>query len=264
MSKNILKDERMNKNERLTKILEILRSEGNASTKYLANVLQVSEATIRRDLAELSLEDSLPLKRVHGGIIYSLEKIGTEPMFNIKLSQRVEEKRKIAKLAVNFVEEGDTIILDSGTTCYYLAKELIKRRGLKVVVVDIKIAEELAKYPTIQTVLIGGEIRPGYFSIGGDMTIKCLSEIRAEKGFLATDGWDLEGTYNASMFEVGVKRAIIKSSLKTYLIADHTKFGKIGFIKVSDLEEFEGIITDKPLPEDVTKNLEERGIKIIF
>ncbi|PMQ01141.1 MAG: DeoR family transcriptional regulator [Dictyoglomus sp. NZ13-RE01] len=254
----------MNKNERLSKILEILRAEGNASTKYLANILQVSEATIRRDLYKLSLEENLPVKRVHGGVIYSLEKIGLEPMFDIKLSQRVEEKKKLAKLASSLVEDGDTVILDSGTTCYYLAKELAQMKGLKIVTVDVKIAEELARYPSIQTILVGGEVRPGYFSIGGEMATKYLSEIRAEKGFLATDGWDIEGTYNASMFEVGVKRAIIKSSIKTYLIADHTKYGKIAFIKIADLSSFEGIIVDRELPEDVMKILKEKNIKIIF
>ncbi len=80
----------MDKSERLTKILEILRTEGNASTKYLANVLQTSEATVRRDLAELSSEDNLPIERVHGGVIYSLEKAGSEPMFRNFLNRRQE------------------------------------------------------------------------------------------------------------------------------------------------------------------------------
>ena len=118
----------MDKNERLFKILDVLRSEGNASTKYLANLLDVSEATIRRDLKNLSEEDTFPVNRVHGGIIYSLEKIGSEPMFDIKLSQKIEEKKKIAKFITDLVDDRDTIILDSGTTCYYIARELVRKR----------------------------------------------------------------------------------------------------------------------------------------
>ena len=254
----------MNKNKRFTKILDILKTEGNASTKFLSGILQVSEATIRRDLTELAGSDHFPIKRVHGGGIYSLEKLGLEPMFNIKLSRLVAEKKKIAKLATSLVEDGDTVILDSGTTAYYLASELVKKKGLKIITTDIKIAEKLGRYPTVQTIIIGGEARSGYFSIGGEIAIRYLSEFRADKGFLSTDGWDLNGIYNSSMFEVGIKRSIIKSSKKTYLIADYTKYGKVALIKVADIEKFETIIVDEPLPEDILKSLEEKKIKIIF
>ena len=254
----------MNRNKRFEKISEILKTEGNGSTKYLAAILQISEATIRRDLTELEGSGQFPVKRVHGGAIYSLEKSGLEPMFNIKLSQLMEEKKKVAKLAANLVEDGDTIILDSGTTAYYLASELVKKKGLKIVTTDIKIAEKLGRHPTIQTIIIGGEVRPGYFSIGGELAIRYLSGFRGDKGFLSTDGWDLNGTYNASMFEVGIKRSIIQSSVKTFLVADSSKYGKIALIKVADIEEFKAIIVDKPLPKDVLKSLEEKKIKIVF
>jgi DeoR family fructose operon transcriptional repressor len=254
----------MNKNKRFTKISEILKTEGNASTKFLAAILQISEATIRRDLAELAGSGLFPVKRVHGGAIYSIEKSGLEPMFNIKLSRLMEEKKKVAKLAAELVEDGDTVILDSGTTAYYLAGEMVKKRGLKIITMDVKIAEKLARYPTVQTILIGGEVRAGYFSVGGEIALKYLSEFRGDKGFLSTDGWDINGTYNASMFEVGIKRAIIQSSRRTFLIADHTKYGKMALIKVADIEEFEAIIVDKSLPKDILKSLEEKKIKIIF
>lgn len=254
----------MNKNKRFTKISEILKTEGNASTKFLAAILQISEATIRRDLAELAGSGLFPVKRVHGGAIYSIEKSGLEPMFNIKLSRLMEEKKKVAKLAAELVEDGDTVILDSGTTAYYLAGEMVKKRGLKIITMDVKIAEKLARYPTVQTILIGGEVRAGYFSVGGEIALKYLSEFRGDKGFLSTDGWDINGTYNASMFEVGIKRAITQSSRRTFLIADHTKYGKMALIKVADIEEFEAIIVDKSLPKDILKSLEEKKIKIIF
>ena len=254
----------MNKNKRFMKILDILKSEGNASTKYLSGILQVSEATIRRDTIELIGSDHFPIKRVHGGVIYSLEKSGLEPMFDIKLSQFVEEKKKIAKLASTLVEDGDTLILDSGTTAYYLARELVKKKGLKIVTVDVKIAEKLARYPNIQTILIGGAVRAGYFSIGGEIAHRYLSEFRGDKGFLTTDGWDLNGTYNSSMFEVEVKKSIIQSSIKNFLMADHSKYQKNALINIVNIEKFDAIITDSSPPEDVLESLKEKGIKIIF
>lgn len=254
----------MNKNKRFMKILDVLKSEGNASTKYLSGILQVSEATIRRDIIELGGRDYSPIKRVHGGAIYSLEKSGLEPMFNIKLAQLVEEKKKIARLAANLVEDGDVVILDSGTTAYYLASELVKKKGLKIVTMDVKIAEKLARHPNIQTILVGGVVRAGYFSIGGEMAHRYLSEFKGDKGFLTTDGWDLNGTYNSSMFEVETKKTIIQSSMNIFLIADHTKYGKIALIKVANVEKFNAIITDSPPPEDVLESLKEKRIEIIF
>jgi len=245
-------------------IINILKSEGNASTKYLSGILHVSEATIRRDIAKLAGRDYSPVKRVHGGAIYSLEKSGLEPMFDIKLSQFMEEKKKIAKLANNLVEDGDTIILDSGSTAYYLASELVKKKGLKIVTTDVKIAEKLSRHPDVQTILVGGVVRAGYFSIGGEMAHRCLSEFRGDKGFLGTDGWDLNGTYNSSMFEVETKKSIIQSSMKIFLIADHTKYGKIALIKVANIEKFNAIITDSSPPEDVLESLKEKRIEIIF
>ncbi|WP_009609672.1 DeoR/GlpR family DNA-binding transcription regulator [Caldanaerobacter subterraneus] len=254
----------MNKAERIQKIFEILSSEGNASTKYLAEVLGVSEATIRRDLSKLAEDNTLPLSRVRGGVIYSLEKAGFEPMFDLKLSRMVEEKRKIAKLALNFIEDGDTLFLDSGTTIYYLAKIMGSKKGLKVVTVDVKIAAELAKHPNIKTILAGGEVRCGYYSIGGEETINFLSQFRVEKAFLATDGWRKDGTFNSSNFEVGVKRKMIELSKKRYLLADHTKYGRDAFIKVADLDVFDAIITDSPLPSEIINWLKEKGILVIF
>lgn len=254
----------MNKNKRFMEILNVLKSEGNTSTKYLSGILQVSEATIRRDIIELTGKEYCPIKRVHGGVIYSLEKSGLEPMFNIKLSQFVEEKKKIAKLAANLVEDGDTIILDSGTTAYYFASELVKKKGLKIVTVDVKIAEKLARYPDIQTILIGGIVRAGYFSIGGEIACRYLSEFNGDKGFLTTDGWDLNGTYNSSMFEVEIKKSISQSSMKNFLMADHSKYKKNALIKVVNIEKFGAIITDSSPPEDVLESLKEKGIKTIF
>ncbi|KHO63034.1 transcriptional regulator, DeoR family [Thermoanaerobacter sp. YS13] len=254
----------MNKAERIQKIFEILSSEGNASTKYLAEALGVSEATIRRDLINLSQENTFPFQRVRGGVIYSLEKSGVEPMFDLKLSQMVDEKKKIAKMALDLIEDGDSLFLDSGTTIYYLAKIIGSKKGLKVVTVDVKVAAELAKHPNIKTILAGGEVRSGYYSIGGDDTVNFLKQFRVEKAFLATDGWNIDGTFNSSNFEVGIKRKMIELSKKRYLLADHTKYGKDAFIKVSDLDVFDAIIMDVPLSDDIVGRLKDKGISIIF
>lgn len=254
----------MNKSERIQRIIEILLSEGNASTEFLANALGVSESTIRRDLVDLTSDNSLPIKRVRGGVVYSLEKMSFEPMFELKVSKMISEKKEIAKIACDLVENGDTLFLDSGTTIYYFAKLLGSKRGIKVVAVDIKVAEELSKYPNVKTILACGEVRPGYYTIGGTQTINFLEAFRADKAFISTDAWNLEGIFNSSDFEVEVKRKMIELSKQHYLLADHTKFGKTAFIKVANIDVFNAIITSKPLPKDAIQKLKEIGISVKF
>lgn len=254
----------MNKAERIQKILEILLAEGNASTKYLAEALGVSEITIRRDVNDLCSDVTLPLKKVHGGVIYSLEKLGFEPMFDLKISQLAEEKKRIAKIALELVENGDTIFLDSGTTIYYFAKMLRSKRGLRVVTVDIKVAEELAEQPHIKTIIACGEVRPGYYSVGGTETVMFLETFRTDKAFIAADAWNLEGVFNSSNFEVAIKRKIIELARNSYLLVDHTKYNKNAFIKVSDINVFKAIVTDQPPPSDVLTELGKRGITVMF
>jgi|UniRef100_A0A7C5PPR7 DeoR family fructose operon transcriptional repressor len=253
----------MNKSERIKKIFEVISQEGNASTKYLAELLGVSEATVRRDIVNLESDGEIPMRRVRGGIIFSLEKSGFEPMFDLKLSNLVEEKKKIAQIALGEIEDGDSLFLDSGTTIYYLAKIMGSKKGLKVVVVDLKVAEELSKHPNIRTIIACGEVRPGYYSIGGNETVNFLNQFHVEKAFIATDGWNLTGTFNSSDFEVGIKKKMIESSEKRYLLVDHSKYGRNAFIKVADLKVFDVLITDRDLPQEVKRSLDEIEISIL-
>lgn len=254
----------MNKAERIQKILEILLAEGNASTRYLAEALGVSEITVRRDVNDLCSDTNLPLKKVHGGVVYSLDKLGFEPMFDLKISRLSEEKKKIARIALELVENGDTIFLDSGTTIYYFAKILSSKKGLRVVTVDIKIAEELAQQPHIKTIIACGEVRPGYYSVGGTETLLFLETFRTDKAFIAADAWNLDGIFNSSNFEVAVKRKMIQLARDSYLLADHTKYNKNAFIKVTDINVFKAIVTDQPPPSDVLTELGRRGITVMF
>ncbi len=253
----------VNKSERVKRIFEVISQEGNASTKYLAELLGISEATVRRDIASLESDGEIPMKRVRGGIVFSLEKSGFEPMFDLKLSNMIEEKKKIARIALEQIDDGDSIFLDSGTTIYYLAKIMGSKKGIKAVVVDLKIAEELSKHPNIRTIVACGEARSGYYSIGGYETVDFLNQFHVEKAFIATDGWNLTGTFNSSDFEVEIKRKMIELSDKKYLLADHSKYGKNAFIKVSDLNVFDALITDRNLPENVVEYLNKNGIKIL-
>ncbi|MCD6462623.1 MAG: DeoR/GlpR transcriptional regulator [Thermotogae bacterium] len=249
----------MRKMERLNKIIDVLRREGSVSVKYLAEMLEVSEPTVRRDIKEIMRILDLPVKKVHGGVILEIDKGSIEPMFETKMSLMADEKRRIARKALEFIEDGDSIILDSGTTAYYLAKLLHKRKGLKVITVDVKIAEELARFSEITAYIVAGNIRPGYYSVGGTLTEQILSQFHVEKAFLTADAIHPEiGVTNSSMFEVGVKKKIVDSGKQVILIADHSKIGKKAFIKVCDLNKIDVFITSKGCEPELIKGIMEK------
>lgn len=234
----------MQKVERLSQMLKLLRQEGSVTVRYLSKMSGASEPTIRRDMQELLTMTELPVKRVQGGLILDVDKGSIEPMFEAKLSLMIEEKRRIAEKALEYIEDGDSVLLDSGTTALHLARLLYKREKLKVVVTDVKIAEELASFPDVETYLIAGHVRPGYYSMGGTLAQQSVKQFKVEKAFLTADAVDPEaGITNFSMFEVGVKRAIVMAGKQVILMADHSKIGKKGFVKICDLSSVDVFIT---------------------
>lgn len=226
--------------------------------KNLSKELNVSEPTIRRDLIEILESLDLPVIRVHGGLILNVEKGGIEPLFEAKLSLMREQKQRIAQKALEFIDDGDSIILDSGTTALFLAKLLYKKKGLKVITTDIKIAHELSTLQNIDVYIIAGQVRNGFYSIGTTMAEESLKQFYADKAFLTADAIDpYIGVMNSSVFEVGVKKTVTKCAKKVILIADHSKIGKKGLIKVCDLSDVHVLITSKgtepKLIEEISK-----------
>lgn len=247
---------------RLAYISEILRREGNLSIKLAAKTLGVSESTIRRDLQKLLRMTELPLKRVRGGVLLDADKKAIEPIYQAKLSLMTQEKIRIAKKALEYIDDNDSIILDSGTTSLQLARLLYTKRGLTVIVTDVKLAEELAGFSNIETYIIAGHVRPGYYSIGGVMAEQCLAQFTVDKAFLTADAVDPEvGVTNSSLFEVGVKRAIVQAGKKVILLADHSKLGKKALIKVCDLADVDIFITsvggDSEIVGAIAKKVQE-------
>lgn len=250
--------------DRLSYIFDILRREGSVSVKHLQEVLKVSEATVRRDIQAFLRMTKLPVKRVHGGLILDVDKGSIEPMYEAKLALMTKEKARIAAKALEYIEDGDSVLLDSGTTALYLARLLYKRRGLKVIVADVKIAEELARFPEIETYIIAGLVRPGYYSIGGTMAEQCISQFTVEKAFLTADAVDPEiGVTNSSMFEVGVKRAIVSSGKTVILLADHSKLGKRSLVKVCDLSAVQVFITSVGGDPEVLKAIAQKVPQLV-
>lgn len=254
----------MQKVDRLSYISDALRHKGSVSIKHLKEVLGVSESTVRRDVQAFLRMTKLPVKRVQGGLILDVDKGSIEPIYEAKLSLMANEKNRIAAKALEYIDDGDSILLDSGTTALHLARLLRRRRGLKVIVADVKLAEELANFPEIETYIIAGHVRPGYYSIGGTMAEQCISQFMVEKAFLTADAVDPEaGVTNSSIFEVGVKQAIVRAGKKVILLADHSKLGKRALVKVCDLEVIDVFITSAGGDPEVLKTIAQKVRQLV-
>ena len=145
------------------------------------------------------------------------------------------------------------------------SKTVVSKKSLRIITPDVKIAEELGKFAEIETIIVGGILRPGYYSIGGDLAIEIIDKFSVEKAFLGVDAIDLEkGITNASMFEVGIKKAIIKSAKQVIVLSDYTKFGKIALAEVAPMHKIDYIITDSGISKEFIEGIEKFNINLII
>jgi DeoR/GlpR family transcriptional regulator of sugar metabolism len=254
----------MKRYDRMRKIHDFLNEHGNVSTVVLAKMLDISESSVRRDINYMiSLEEYKNIERVHGGLILNRYRSDLEYMFELKLDLNRNLKLAVARAATKFIDDKDNIIIDSGTTCLYFAQSLQNKKGLRVITTDVRIAEELAKYSDIESNIIGGIVRPGYYTVGGINALDNLDRFSVNKVFMSVDAIDLEhGITNTTEFEVGVKRKIIKSAKRVYILTDHTKFGKHMLYRVSGISGIMTIITNKNLDPTTCDRFRKAGIDL--
>lgn len=246
--------------ERKLKIVEYVQEHSRASVQELRTIFDVSESTIRRDLKEL--EESKHIKRTHGGAA-CLEGVNFEPTFIEKEDKLRIEKECIAKKAAEFIQDGDTILLDSGTTTLYLANELKKFSNLIVVTNSIILAQRLQEKSDIEVVLVGGTLRQNTLALVGPIAEQSLGMLRVDKGFIATNAFDLQdGLTTPNLIEANTKRKMISICKQVFLLADHTKFGKTSFSKFADASDIDICITDNGLPQKVEEQMEGRNINV--
>lgn len=235
--------------ERRRAILDHVRSSGSADVAGMSGRLRVSAATIRRDLR--LLEERGDLERTHGGAV--TPRLGTayEPVYGDKLRRNAAAKSAIAARAATLVQDGEVVILDSGSTTLGLAEHLARRRNLTVVTSDLQIAVALAAGSSVEVIVIGGRVRSSLFSVIGPSAESDLRALNADVAFLGADGISLTaGVTNANLEEAAIKQRMLEAGQRAVLLADHTKFGKTNLAKVCDVDAFDEIITDEGIADE--------------
>ncbi len=246
--------------ERKNKILDMLQSQNRVRVLELVDNLKVSEATIRRDLQEL--EEAGLLKRTHGGAILNSPS-NVELSFNEKEITLLDEKKYIAKLASDFVIDGDIIILDSGTTTIQMVP-FICHKNITVITNSIAVAFALSSYENINLIVLGGQQRSITKSVVGSFTIEMLLRLNANKVFLGTNGLDIKiGATTPNIEEANTKSHMICASDEVFLLLDNSKFNKVSLAKFANLSEINSIITDKNTQDVILNLYRELGIKVI-
>nr|WP_092074159.1 DeoR/GlpR family DNA-binding transcription regulator [Dendrosporobacter quercicolus]NSL47719.1 DeoR/GlpR transcriptional regulator [Dendrosporobacter quercicolus DSM 1736]SDM79540.1 transcriptional regulator, DeoR family [Dendrosporobacter quercicolus] len=243
--------------ERKLKIVKYLSKYSRASVQELSKLFQVSESTVRRDLQEL--ESARLLKRTHGGAVCR-ENYNFEPAFVDKADQFRKEKESIAKKAAELIQDGDTLVIDSGTTTLYLARELKQFSGLKVVTNSIILAQELQNDEAAEVIVIGGVLRQNTRSLVGPIAEQTLGLLRVDKAFIGTNGMDLaSGLTTPNLSEAAVKRKMIAIAAQVIVLADSTKIGRQAFAGFADLAQVDTCIIDDKAPPDFIAGMRELG-----
>jgi DeoR/GlpR family transcriptional regulator of sugar metabolism len=239
-------------------ILRELRANGPVTAATLAETLGVSTATIRRDLLHLDAQGLLT--RVYGG---AAPAPGHDDPFVEVASVRVAQKDAIAMRAADLVEDGQTVLLDIGTTTHRLARQL-RGRSLTVITSSMAVFEELADDGGIQLLLLGGMLRREYRSLVGFLTEDNLRQVHADRLFLGTSGVRPDGrVMDTTVIEVPVKRAMIAASDRVILLADSAKFPGSGMASVCGPEDLDTVVTDAPADTRTAARLREAGVTVI-
>jgi DeoR family transcriptional regulator, aga operon transcriptional repressor len=248
--------------ERRAQILYIVRREGHARVNDLANHFKTSTATIRNDLNELH-QRGLVL-RSHGGAVMP-DTVQRESPVDERLKAHSEEKRRIGAMAATLINDGETIILDSGTTTLEIARQIKNKRGVQIITNGVNIAAELLDARGVQTFIVGGTVRGESASIIGRSTEDMLDQFRADKLFLGGPGCDPEfGVSGPNLEETMVNRAMLRISREIILVADASKFSKRSMSRIAPFSEIDSIISDVSLQEDIQEKLRSLGCKLVL
>jgi len=246
--------------ERRESIVEFLKKEGKIRVEELADRLKVSQVTIRKDLDVL--EKRGLLERSHGSAVFS-----QQSRFNIafleKLQMQASAKELIAQAAAGYIHEGDSIILDSGTTTLSLAKALVgKFRSLFVITNSVPAALELTE-AGYELLLVGGQVRNHSMALIGPMGLKNLENFHVDRAFMGTSGITLSHGYSTpDSLDAQMKQAMIRIADKAYVLTDSSKFGHNCMVSFARCSDIHLTLTDSGLPQKVFKEFKQHGIDI--
>ncbi|MDR3211932.1 MAG: DeoR/GlpR family DNA-binding transcription regulator [Planctomycetota bacterium] len=249
--------------QRRRKILELIQEEGSAKVSYLKTLFSVTEPTIRQDLDRLELDGHV-VRRHGGAFLKSIpDQVRT---LSLQRSQNMDKKKLLGIKAAEYICNGDSVILDAGTTITEIARHLEGVNDLKVVTPALNIALILGSCFNAQVMLTGGEFKQPTLSVTGEKAAAFFDKsIALGKLFLAVVGISEDGILSyPGLADIPMKRAMITAAKEVFLVADSTKMGCVAFANLGSIELVHHLITDSGISRPYRELFESRGIDVII
>ena len=259
---------RLERKERFTvsrrkKILERVQETGEVLITGLSKEFDVSEVTIRKDLEYLEKKNLLI--RARGGAIHSEGRVGMDQRLTEKNKLHTEEKAAIGKKAASLIREGETIIIDSGSTTAEIIKHLGSFRQLNVITNALNIVNLLMGHPNVNVIIPGGYLRQNSMSLVGPLAERNLQGFYVDKLFLSTDGFDTDhGIYTPNIDEAHLNATMINISKEVILVTDSSKFKRKSLALICTVDKLGTVITDNGIQSDDRSKLEAAGVDVII
>jgi len=246
--------------ERQLELARVLERVGRISITEICEQFNISEATARRDLDVLS-EQGL-LHRVHGGAVLIRQAEPEEPILR-RTHDQEEEKERIGRATAALIQDGETVLLGSGTTVLQVAKHLVTR-NMMVITNSLPVINLMSDKENITLIALGGMLRESELSFIGHITEQALSEVRADKVVIGTRAISLEqGLTNDYLPETLTDRAILNAGRETIIVGDHTKCGATSHAFLAPLAAMHTLVTDHQTDPEFIEMLRRQGIKVI-
>ncbi len=244
-------------NERQSKILQLLDRDSQTSVRELAVLLGVSSVTIRQDLNFLEGEGLL--KRIHGGAVMK-----DADDIAIRLGINYEKKLRIARKVATYIHDGETILIESGSTNALLARELLKK-NVTIITTNVYITRQFRKKEQARIILLGGMYQHESESLVGKITRYCIDQINYDKAFIGIDGYTSKTGFTLrDLFRADISSYIIKKSKEVFVVTDSSKFGKSELTNICNACDIHHVATDSDLDKQFIKEFRQAGIDLIL
>ena len=250
----------MQTEERQARLEAYLQKAEFASLEELASHVGVSVSTVRRDLA--ALEATRPIRRTHGGA-RTLQPRTDEFVFQVRETHQTAEKERIGAACAALIQPGQNVIIDSGTTCYHVARHLDEKVA-QVITNSLPIANLFAGSNRHEVHLSGGVIYPRLGTLVGPHAVETFARMHADIAILSGSGVAEDGIYNSHALLVDIQRAMIAGAAKVIFCCDHTKFGRRSTFFLCDFTLVDTIVTDRGAPAELVNALRAKDVEVIL
>ncbi|MBB6454585.1 DeoR family fructose operon transcriptional repressor [Salirhabdus euzebyi] len=247
---------------RQKEIVELLNQTEKVLISDLSEQFNVSEMTLRRDLEALAQKGVI--KRIRGGAV-KVNQGSFELPFEIRYDKNHDVKDRISEIAANMIKDGETVVIDTGTTALAVAEKLKERNNLTIVTSSLRVAWLLADCPNINLIVTGGVVRNGERSLIGELTEDVYDVFFPDTFICGVGGVDItSGFTDFNLDDARVKKKAIQASQRTIVVADNSKIGKTAFAKIAHLEEVDTLITNKIANTDVINQLKKNDLTVVL